>query len=181
MGFENCVEMWSQDPNYKWNDCPCDGSIGKNAFICKAPATADGDISCPDCGDATEPPGVQVLCNLLTCLHPQWSETCRGRRKKHHKGQNSTYNLDQCLPEQTQKSSKHFQITNLQILNLGQPDNNNYKENCVEMWGTDPNFKWNDGPCDYKKAFVCKAPATADGDVNCPDCGDATDPPGDCK
>ena len=47
------------------------------------------------------------------------------------------------------------------------------------MWGTDPNFKWNDGPCDYKKAFVCKAPATADGDVNCPDCGDATDPPGD--
>ena len=57
MGFENCVEMWSQDPNYKWNDCPCDGSIGKNAFICKAPATADGDINCPDCGDATEPPG----------------------------------------------------------------------------------------------------------------------------
>ena len=58
MGFENCVEMWSQDANYKWNDCPCDGSIGKNAFICKAPATADGDINCPDCGDATEPPGV---------------------------------------------------------------------------------------------------------------------------
>ena len=105
------------------------------------------------------------------------------QRKAEKTSQGSEFHLylKQCPPEQPQKNSRIFHFTNIKLLNPGQPDNNNYKENCVEMWGTDPNFKWNDGPCDYKKAFVCKAPATADGDVNCPDCGDATDPPGDCK
>ena len=105
------------------------------------------------------------------------------QRKAERTSQGSKFHLylKQCPPEQPQKSSRIFHFTNIKLLNPGQPDNNNYKENCVEMWGTDPNFKWNDGPCDYKKAFVCKAPATADGDVNCPDCGDATDPPGVCK
>ena len=122
-----------------------------------------------------------MIWNMFTCVHPQWPGICRGRQKRHHKGSEFHLYLKQCPPEQPQKNSRIFHFTNIKLLNPGQPDNNNYKENCVEMWGADPNFKWNDGPCDYKKAFVCKAPATEEGGLNCPDCGDATDPPGDCK
>ena len=64
--------------------------------------------------------------------------------------------------------------------NLGQPDNIGFA-NCANMWTADPNFKWDDQGCDNRKAFICKAPATQDGNTNCPDCGDATEPPGVCK
>ena len=64
--------------------------------------------------------------------------------------------------------------------NLGQPDNIAYS-NCANMWTGDPNFKWDDQECGNRKAFICKAPATQDGNIDCPDCGDATEPPGVCE
>ena len=45
----------------------------------------------------------------------------------------------------------------------------------------DPNFKWITDHCEDRQAFICKAPATQNGNTNCPDCGDATEPPGVCK
>ena len=63
---------------------------------------------------------------------------------------------------------------------LGEPNNLGF-ENCVEMHANDPNFKWNDDTCDERQAFICKARATQDGGTTCPDCGDATEPPGVCK
>ena len=164
------------DPNFKWDDQACDV---RKAFICKTSATQDGSTNCPDCGVATEPPGV-CKCYVYVLSGFGLADKDIFHITRVIIPLKFGISFDR-IPTEKYFRAGLFSRRKHQNAHSGQPDNGDFKENCVEMWGQDPNFKWNDGPCDYKKAFICKATATQDGNINCPDCGDATEPPGVCK